>query len=142
MQTQEFSYQNSQSHSTAIPSMNCIACTLSYNQIFDFLYHCIRRLFPKYLLGSKKNWRAFAHNLRLFLTYFYQGMTLSAFLSNIKQSAISWLQVHHKPTAKDNQQSSLLLSSFMWFTIEQVIVFFISPMCNDSSFHFYQITFI
>ena len=49
-------------------------------------------------------------------------MTLDSFLSTIKQSEISWLRVQHKPTAKDNQQSSLLLSSFIVFIIEQVIV--------------------
>ena len=122
-QSQEFSCSGIQeSYQVAPPSLNLTGCFLQRKQVLQFLHSCCKRVLPKGLLGSKRNWRSFFQNLQRFLLSEYDGMPFEEFAVNIRLSEISWLSVHHKPTAKDNKQSINLFSSLLSFLVNRFIV--------------------
>ena len=140
-QTQEFALPSSyhSSHKLSPPSMNLVENHVSSKQVYLFLHACLKRILPKGLLGSKKNWRAFYQNIYHFLTLRYDGMSINEFAYQIKLSSIPWLQLHHKPTSIDNKQSELLFTSLLSFLLSSLIVSLLLYLLS-SSFLFFQIT--
>lgn len=104
------------------PVLDLKGCVLSTEQVFHFLFACCRRILPKHLLGSRQNWRAFFRTLHQLISCPNEEIPLQAFQTNLKQSAIPWLTLHHKPTAWDNQHNTQLVEALVSFIVSQVLV--------------------
>lgn len=122
-QSQVFPYLSSQELSPSPPSSNSlINCTVPIDDVCKFINVCLKRIIPRGLLGSKKNWRVFLKNVRQFLTSSYDGMPIEAFGYGMQLSTITWLQFHHKATAKENHHNQHLFSSLLSFIVQWIIV--------------------
>lgn len=140
-QSQVFPYLSSKEFSPSPPSSSSlINCWIPTEDVCKFINACLKRIIPRGLIGSKKNWRVFLRNVHQFLTSSYDGMPIDAFGYGIQLSAIPWLQIRHKATAKENQHNQHLFSSLLSFIVQWIIVWY--SIIILSSYLSCQTTFI
>ena len=97
--------------------------TVSPNAVFLFLSHCLRRIIPHSLFGSKHNWRWFLrHVYRLVMADERDEISLRQVMQCMQLSTVRWIQPRGKPSAADNLFSERLFRCFVQFVFHSIVV--------------------
>ena len=108
--------------------------SISSQQVFLFLHHCLHFLLPKALLGSKRNWRRFFSALRVFVqSQSRDSFPVSAFTTGMDLSSIRWLVVEGKPSPASARVSQTLFQAMICFLLTTVIVCTLLVLSIDPS---------
>ena len=108
--------------------------SISSQQVFLFLHHCLHFLLPKSLLGSKRNWRRFFSALRSFVqSQSRDSFPVSAFTTGMDLSSIRWLVGEGKPSPASARVSQTLFQAMICFLLTTVIVCTLLVLSIDPS---------